>query len=347
VGSHPPLTVRRPTFRGFTLVELLVVITIIGILIALLLPAVQAAREAARRMQCSNNVKQVALALQGYHQAANTLPAGIYTFSTTPYWNAHTWIESLFPYLEASAIYDHLDFRLRTNVAPNQALLDETIFSSCLMCPTDPDAGLQDNRQCMSGDGQVHYRPGPAGTHTLGGSYTPSGGPVAMWTPQGVDKCQIPTQNLAGDANYNCKSQQGGWGTYGAPGMFAGGPIAYKFADCKDGLSNTLLLGETLPRYHPHRAYVNSLMDVATTNVAPNCGIPYLGRCIIIPSMSSADANFCEPLFAGFDSLHPGGVNMAFGDGSAIFINDSIDYRVWNLLGDKADELIPSSYGSY
>jgi prepilin-type processing-associated H-X9-DG protein len=258
-------------------------------------------------------------------------------------------MESLFPYIEASAIYDRLNFRLPTNVAPNQALLDETIFSSCLMCPTDPNAGLQDNSQCTSGDGQVHYRPGPAGSHTLGASYTPSGGPVAMWTPAGLDKCQIPPADLPGDTSYNCKSQSGGWSTYGAPGMFAGGPIAYKFADCKDGLSNTLLLGETLPRYHCHRAYINSLMDVATTNVAPNAGIPYLGRCFIAgPGPQNAtDENFCEPLMAGFDSLHPGGVNMAFSDGSVVFINDSIDYRAWNLLGDKADGLTATSYGSY
>jgi prepilin-type processing-associated H-X9-DG protein len=88
-------------------------------------------------------------------------------------------------------------------------------------------------------------------------------------------------------------------------------------------------------------------MNVATTNIAPNYGLAYLGRCIITPSQSSADSNFCEPLFGGFNSLHPGGVNMAFSDGGIAFVNDSVDYRVWNLLGDKADGLTPSVYGAY
>lgn len=112
----------RRARSGFTLVELLVVIAIIGILVALLLPAVQAAREAARRMQCSNNMKQIALALHNYHDTYKTFasghvltnippgPTGCYTGSPQTFPGA-PWTALILPYIEQGTIYDQLDFR--------------------------------------------------------------------------------------------------------------------------------------------------------------------------------------------------------------------------------------------
>src|SRR3954468_24993586 len=102
----------RPSRRGFTLIELLVVIAIIGVLVALLLPAVQAAREAARRVQCVNNLKQVGLALHGYHDAHNTFPAGgwIALFGQPATANMNSgWSASVLPWLEQRALYDGLN----------------------------------------------------------------------------------------------------------------------------------------------------------------------------------------------------------------------------------------------
>src|SRR5262245_56226043 len=96
---------------GFTLVELLVVIAIIGILVALLLPAVQAAREAARRAKCTNNVKQITLALLSYHDANKRFPRGTYTNPDKNHLNAEDgpgWATKILPYLEEQAYYDRI-----------------------------------------------------------------------------------------------------------------------------------------------------------------------------------------------------------------------------------------------
>ncbi|MDZ7618093.1 MAG: DUF1559 domain-containing protein, partial [Patescibacteria group bacterium] len=100
----------RGNFKAFTLVELLVVITIIGILISLLLPAVQSAREAARRMQCMNNLKQLALAIHGYHGVYQILPASKIQYGTDSYTHVlMPWTVAILPYVEQQALFDVWD----------------------------------------------------------------------------------------------------------------------------------------------------------------------------------------------------------------------------------------------
>jgi prepilin-type N-terminal cleavage/methylation domain-containing protein/prepilin-type processing-associated H-X9-DG protein len=128
-----------PARRGFTLIELLVVIAIISVLIALLLPAVQAAREAARRIQCVNNLKQIGLALHGYHDANNTFPAGgwIAVFGQ-PATNSMNmgWSASVLPYLEQSAVYVGLNFSFAYNVAVNSTAAYTVL--AVYLCPSEP-----------------------------------------------------------------------------------------------------------------------------------------------------------------------------------------------------------------
>ena len=131
---------------GFTLVELLVVIAIIGILIALLLPAVQAAREAARRSQCSNNLKQVGLALHNYHDVYRTFPRWAYPADCTgapggdnSWWTGFTAMTMILPYMEQGAIYDKITWSTRPEDNPNNQLFRLATISA-YQCPSDTKA---------------------------------------------------------------------------------------------------------------------------------------------------------------------------------------------------------------
>src|SRR3954447_137232 len=129
--------------RGFTLVELLVVIAIIGVLVALLLPAVQSAREAARRTQCTNNIRQVALAVHNFHDTNNTVPpcvtaTPIAGTATAPGGFGPGWgfIPYLLPYIEQKPLYDTINFT--TNVCCNSMTLVHNAKIGSLTCPSDP-----------------------------------------------------------------------------------------------------------------------------------------------------------------------------------------------------------------
>ena len=130
----------RPNQRGFTLVELLVVIAIIGILIALLLPAVQAAREAARRSQCVNNLAQLGLALQNYDAAHEMLPPGVVDAAgpirNVPQGYHMSWLVQLLPYVEEQVTFQHVDFSVGAYDKKNEPVSKKEI--SVFTCPSDP-----------------------------------------------------------------------------------------------------------------------------------------------------------------------------------------------------------------
>jgi prepilin-type N-terminal cleavage/methylation domain-containing protein len=134
---------RRRSSRGFTLIEILVVIAIIGVLVALLLPAVQAAREAGRRMQCANNLKQLALAAHNYVSAHGVLPQGTAAHDLTAHadWGAqpsHGAFVALSQYLEQGPIYNAINFDLSIFDIPNTTV--HAVGLATLWCPSDPTA---------------------------------------------------------------------------------------------------------------------------------------------------------------------------------------------------------------
>src|SRR5690606_3400905 len=151
----------------------LVVIAIIGVLVALLLPAVQAAREAARRAQCQNNVKQWSLGFHNYHDTFKTLPKGSdCDLKSAGYiQHCHSYAEFMLPFLEQGSIHDKLDFTVDNDEGVNPQILNNLIIPGW-MCPSDPDAGLMDNGR------EPNYLPGGPGTLSLAQSYAPCGGPL-------------------------------------------------------------------------------------------------------------------------------------------------------------------------
>lgn len=309
---------------GFTLVELLVVIAIIGVLIALLLPAVQQAREASRRMQCTNHLKQIALALHNYHDTFQVFPSAAYcggpnrVTGTGDITHCHTWIESLFPFLEQQAIFARIDFKVAHHQGVNPEILN-TIDLDSLYCPSDPDAGLFVNSR------EPSYTPGTTfGGKSMGANYRPNAGPLHMNT------CPVPAMN----PNINCKSTAGARLDVDAPGMFNGGNDAYDFAKCTDGTSNTFLVGEHLPAYNTFGMYFASHMHIGTINPPPN-NHKIVTDCVKTDTRISTPNCYAE--MGGFMSQHPGGLNMAMTDGSIRFIPETVDYVTWCYLGDKAD----------
>lgn len=145
--------------RGFTLIELLVVIAIIGVLVALLLPAVQSAREAARRTRCQSRLRQLSISLHNYHEAHSTLPIGSMAVGPafTP-WSGWGWVAMSLPYFDQAPLYNKIDFSTSNAVGANRVLGEAVL--AFLICPTD------------SAPEKIHVRnPGGGGVDIAAGNY--------------------------------------------------------------------------------------------------------------------------------------------------------------------------------
>ncbi len=323
---------RQPR-SAFTLVELLVVIAIIGILIALLLPAVQAAREAARRSQCVNNVKQVGLALHNFVSAHGSFPHGTYNLiddynnGTPPPYNGYNerrcWMHDILPFLEEPALYESIDRYVRlqpnstANSGPNCMSAPQRWQTvPALMCPSDP--ANPKVITCSNGG------PGPGGT--LMGSQGFSGNVVA----------------LAGNDYFNPTGAASSKSLNGV--FFAISTVRTR--DITDGTSKTLLTSEIVlvtdtanqddirGRYHNSRHGTT----LFSTRLPPNSSNPdQMWFCISGQPM--APVVFQDPgvpgVFLLARSYHPGGVNAGMADGSVRFVPDEIDPLLYKALGTR------------
>jgi len=313
---------------AFTLVELLVVITIIGILIALLLPAVQAAREAARRAQCANNLKQLGVALHNYHQACGQFPLGsgynLNALSTPgsghPDDHANVFV-ALLPYIEQQALFDACDFTQNTphnSVLPDGRPVHE-VWISALLCP--------------SAQGKKYYLPdnNPFWHDTDGQKWAVSNYGLSMGNQSLVTGCPFGGNMFGtGPANH-------GHSTNGSQisGVFSHLAWGAAIMEIRDGTSNTIALGEVLPECSWHGRdgwmHINSLWCATTCPINyPTC----TAQPDYDPSCSAPNAWSCD---MGFKSRHPGGCHFVFCDGSVQFLGESIDYETYQKLGDRRD----------
>jgi prepilin-type N-terminal cleavage/methylation domain-containing protein/prepilin-type processing-associated H-X9-DG protein len=323
---------------GFTLVELLVVIAIIGILIALLLPAVQAAREAARRSRCSNNLKQMALGLHNYHDAHRIFPWGgsgdnDYRWTSAPPSTGHciyNWRGFILPFIEQQTLYDQMAAEMTAAGAPimmpygadanvdpfmtaYQNMTAQTTVVDAFQCPSDPYSGRKD---AGSGAG---WSPAPsAGAVT---SYWGSAGPEAQYTYL-PGLCGITPGCTVYNSPHFCASGVIGGGV----GLFSLRAECTRIRDVLDGTSNTLALGEEKigdPEgvgMWGFRQWVDPFAVSSTIKGINNTGDP------------AAWGYYAQ----GFGSFHPGGAQFALADGSVRFISETIDIITFCALGTKS-----------
>ncbi len=319
---------------AFTLVELLVVIAIIGILVALLLPAVQAAREAARRMSCTNNLKNVGLAIMNFEAARRTFPYSInYGSCQVPPFGGKSgacaiprtgkgWIVDILPYLEQQGMYDQMKpaiedtigFRVKAGspdrgfgMGRQEARQAVETQLPVLTCPSDTSAGPRDDLWWWLGINvaTTNYK-GSLGSNAIVPHIADN-----LWKP--------PTFGVAPDCHDGDPEPCTGifWrNSYDNP---------VKLKRVTDGTSNTFLVGESIVGQDLHSAAYFSDGDWATCSIQLNFTL-------------EGDPQIYKDQwynFRGFASRHPGGAQFVMADGSAHFIAEGIDQKIYEALATK------------
>jgi prepilin-type N-terminal cleavage/methylation domain-containing protein/prepilin-type processing-associated H-X9-DG protein len=319
--ARNPASSRR---TGFTLIELLVVIAIIGILIALLLPAVQKIREAAARIQCQNNLHQIGLAMHNYHDANSTFPSGHYVTGPTngPYLYYANWAILLLPYVEQGPLYNQYDNTVPNTHARNVPVVQT--YVKIYTCPTDPNANriLTPESKNDGATPTVSY---------MTGSYRGMSGVSATGFDQWAG---YPTEIVV-----NQRVNAGYRGVLHTDGP-ATGLTAERLTNISDGTSNTLVIGERTTRTHPTRG----------TFWADSFNLYSLGGAFNQSAALLDDYDACSRVASdiaqckyGWGSTHTnGGINFVFGDGSVHTIQRNIDMRIFLALATIANgEVIP------
>jgi type II secretory pathway pseudopilin PulG len=310
--------------RAFTLVELLVVIASIGILVALLLPAVQAAREAARRSQCQNNLRQLALAIQNYVDSnQGALPPGGVTEGAccgTP--SGTSWSISILPFHEEQALYDRYNFN-RFNEDPENAFVRETHLA-IHKCPSDvnidtlavPHSGPGADRQLLYARGSYRANTGRCRAE-----------PYCMW--------DSPSETLDGPPSWK--------GPFHVIGPYPNVEDSPKLGSIVDGLTNTLFLGESMTLPSETASRRATFWAYSYTSYNKSCVIPQTrtlltdyDRCVLVGG--PAGDNPCKRAWGSF---HPGGLLFAYGDASVRTVSFSIDMEIFASLSTHAGGEIP------
>jgi prepilin-type N-terminal cleavage/methylation domain-containing protein/prepilin-type processing-associated H-X9-DG protein len=321
-----------PGRRGFTLVELLVVIAIIGVLVAILIPAIQAARESARRSQCSNNLRQVGLATLSFHDVQNRFPSGYQSepggamgnaFETGDAGPGWTCLFQILPYLEGGTAAEKFNTKLPSWHADNAAAAQLVIPT--YLCPSVSDQTPTYEVRNEAGDRLAEFSRA---------NYVANAGHFAVW--------EKPLQNLTVEAN----------GVF-----FRNSKLSIK--NITDGTSNTVFMGEQTP-IHSDSTWVGIVPGAVTcpTKMFPVAHCEPAATQINVHSGPdpSDEHEEGEEVDDGHDhsapmahppndphgfvdemyAEHPGGCNVLFGDGSVRFVSETIDPMIWAALSSRA-----------
>jgi prepilin-type N-terminal cleavage/methylation domain-containing protein len=304
---------------AFTLIELLVVIAIIAILIALLVPAVQKVREAAARLQCSNNLKNLGLALHGYHDANKKFPPGCQdtvlpvpnpTNSTTMIAGT-SWIVFILPYIEQGPLYAKYNFTLAHNSAANGTNVGMAVVP-VIFCPSGPEplAGqYTDPNSGVLGNPSTHY--------------------YGVMGPGGLTNPTAYTVNgKTFNATVGSPNTNGAWSAHGILSRYtdATGSVStkrlVKMTEVSDGTSNTFIVGERSMFPHPsgtkeYRSWIRG--NSGGAGACKNMTYP------INSTFYNGSNNFND---MSFGSSHTGGCNMCLADGTVRFVNQNTNLGI-------------------
>jgi prepilin-type N-terminal cleavage/methylation domain-containing protein/prepilin-type processing-associated H-X9-DG protein len=305
---------------AFTLIELLVVVTIIGILIALILPAVQSAREAARRAQCANNLRQLALAVHGYHDAHNAIPpTGVPQTSTG---NNFSMKARLLAFLEQAALFDALNMSVSDARDPNTTV--NRIQIGVLSCPSD--ANIPDQSR------GYHSYPNNIGTWKYNNNGTmdgpayllsdPARGPVISLAAvgDGLSCTAVFSEFVKGDGTLTSDGPQQ---VYGNNIAEAAQSLSVLAAACQG--ATTRRFGRKGQEWLDH--------DCGQGGGYSHVQTPNRKAC---QDLDAENPHASDHTLIGAGSNHPGGVNVAFLDGSVRFVKETIAAGTWVAIGTRS-----------
>ena len=322
---------------GFTLIELLVVISIIGILVALLIPAVQAAREAARRTQCANNLKQIGIAMHSYHAVHNGLPPGRVNSHVAGFGNCWGAYAQMLPQLEQTPIFHAFNFDLSPDIDPAN-ITGASMFVSVFLCPTDFTPTQAQANYAMhnyllnvgSGYSVVPFPASPLVGTPNGLFFENSSVSFAevsdgLSTTVGISETYRSTPGLPDRNRLNGFVITGDNKTSGPAIEDDASYVARCLVANPPGFQVTR--GSKWHYGAPGHSLYNHRR--APNDARPDCrgGLPHSNRSD--PSWSHLSLNITAR------SRHPGGVHSLFADGHVQFVKDAIDLNVWRGLGSR------------